>query len=94
MFYNNKEYFRLYGNIAFFNMSTFVNYSFYVPSVSYEGPGPGKDYVFGIIVAAVAVVLSVLLIVTTYALTKWCTNKELQKSSSQSSDDSPNSCEV
>lgn len=64
------------------------------PFHCYKAPGPGKDYVFSIIVAAVAVVLSVLLIVTTYALTKWCTNKQLLKSSSQSSDDSPDSCEV
>lgn len=80
--------------LFFFNMSIFMNYTLCVPSVCYEAPGPGQEYVFSIIVAAVAVVLSVLLIVTTYVLTKWCTKNELLNSSSQSSDDSPESCEV
>lgn len=79
-----------------------MSHSFCAPSPSpapySEAPNPGNEYLVNIIsgVAAVVLVSLVLVVVITYMVTKWSTKKKLlsTQSSTQSSDFSPDSCEV
>lgn len=76
-----------------------MSHSFCAPSPSpapySEAPYLGNEYLVNIISGVVAVVLvSSVLVVITYMVTKWFTKKKLLKSSTKSSDFSPDSCEV